>query len=574
VGGATKGSTVWRSISWQGRLLSTPSNGTNTWANSQVQFPILVSSPVVKVRFANMIQDGSPANTGEQSLTTNANTISVRASLVQLYNSGTLSAATATTATLTTGFATPVYLGKEIVITNGTNGQQSAIIIGQTGNVVTVASWLGGTPAAGASYRIYDLCRFTFNGAQTLSEDANAIVDSDAMACPVKAGNPAWVITNVYTASGLWPSMLMPANYSSVDMWTNTGTGANIDATGPVATNAWSTTANSAAFAPVALLGQPAAGSIPTIAYNGDSINLGTGQSNDAVYGYGLGQRYAVSLGWPALTGGIPGETTTGILQPSHAQIRMAAVAGAQYVFSEIGVNDAFNAYSLATTKSNFLALWLKYAAKGATVIQRIPTPYGTTSTDGWTSTGNQTVNSTYNTARAAIADWLRDTSGAGAKAQAAAEGVTLIIWDPNSWQETAQDNGIWVPATLIGTITTTSSTAGGNITVPAGTFASGGMADVPTNPDRYQVKITSGSGVAASGISGSSGKNATIASITNSNTQINLNSTFSVTPANGDTIQIWTYPVFDGSHMARSGIEREITPFIANIVPTLQAAW
>jgi hypothetical protein len=574
VGGATRGSATWRSLSWQGRLMTTASNGTNTWANSQFQFPILATATTFKVRFANLIQDSAPANAGERSVTTLANQVTVHAAALKLYASGTISSPTTTGASLSTGYSTSVLQGKLIVIINNTNGQQSQIITGQTGNTITVSSWLGGTPTSGASYRIYDWCPITFNGQRTLTMDADALVESDPVPMPVLKGENLWIVTNVYTASGVWAGTVMPSNFVAADMWTETGTGSNVDATLPTATGAWSTTASSTALAPIEVVGLPAAGSPPSMAGVGDSIMYGTGPSNDAVYGHGMGQRYLVALGWPGATGGIPGETTSGIIQPLHSRVRMWFAGGSQYVFSEIGVNDAFNAYSLATTQANYLTLWQKLAAQGSVVIQRTPTPFGTTSTNGWTDAAGQTVSSTANTARAAICAWLRDTSASGAVAQAKALGVTLKIWDVSPYQETGTDNGIWLPNTKIGTITISSATSGGNITVPAGTFSSGAMADVPTNPDRYQVKITSGSGTASSGITGSSGKNVTINNVSNGNTQINLNSSFSVTPASGDTIEIWTNAIYDGTHLQRAGIEREEAGFAATILPSLQTAW
>lgn len=556
-----------RPISWQGRPAFSYSDGTNTWSNSQVQYPVLAPASSFVVKFGNFVRDAVPAATGDLSPTIAMNTIQVRAAAVKLFAQGTVSSPTTTGISLSVGYAYVNLAGKVVVVTNGTNGQQSATIKSSTGNSITVASWPGGTPTAGSSYRIYDFYPVLFNGSRTLSLDPGGIINSDPVPCSVIAGDAVWIITNV-SASGIWPAGVMPNDFSLVDMWTNTGTGTNQDATSGNSANAWSSTASAQAYAPLGIFAQVPSGNKPSLGFLGDSIIDGTGPQNSGIYGHNLGQRVLVSVALPGWTGGIPGETTSGVTNYNHSRLRVSTVSLCQYVVVETGVNDNndSNTTPLSVTQAAYLSIWAQLAANGAKVIQRVPGCFGTTSTDGFTTTTGQTQGPNV-PARQALKAWLIDTGPTGAMAQAA--GTLWKVWVPG--QETAVGSDIWVPAVSTGASLTVASTLSGAILVNGTPFASGVLADVAANPDKYQVMIKSGTGTFVTGISLSK-VNAGISNINGGN-RINLGDTLNVAPTAGDTVQIYTMPVKDGTHPLRAAIEAaDIVTFKANIFPFMQA--
>lgn len=568
-GMATQGSTARRPISWNGRLTQYPSSdGVKTWANSQFAHNIMVNTPGFYLRYANFSQDAVPFTTGEQSATIPGSTIVVRAAVLKLVATNTINTPTTTGCNFASYAPNFSLGGKLMVITNLATGQQSQIISSSSGNAITVPSWLGGTPTTGAACKIYDIIPVTFNGQRNLTMDPQALVDSDYVSLPCLAGEIVYVVTNVFCASGTWPAAAMPFNSTSYDMWNATGTGANVDATGPVATGAWGTTASAVAMNPIGLFANVPPGTAPSVGFVGDSIIFGTGISNDAANGYSLGTRFLVDAGLPGWTGGIPGETTYGANQPRNTRIRTGVIKDCQYVVTEWGVNDN-GALSLgfAVTQANMLAYWARLASMGCKVIQRIPSPFGVTSTDGWTTTAGQTSTNAAFAAWQQVGAWLRDTSAAGAVAQS--NGTLWKVFDPAPYQFNPT-TGLWLPAVKLASFSVVSASGAGAVTV-AGTPFTSPYQDVANNSDRYQVRLTSGLGVFTGGVTGSSGKNATINNVLTGN-QLNLNSAFTTTPLAGDTFDIWGYITPDGTHIARTAAERESAGFKATIVPLMKA--
>lgn len=560
-----------RPISCRGTLLGAQSNGTDTWGNCMANFPIKASVSGFRLRYANGLIDpsGSGANNGEKSLTTAASPVSVRAIALQLVGTYTANSSGATSLGIATSpWMAHDLIGKLVIITAaGANQYQSQIITENTASSITVASWLGGTPSSNCTFKVYDWRRVTFNGGQTLNLDADALSESDFVSMPLSSGSTLWILTNVYCASGKFPGGDVPIDRATTDEWNQTGTGVNVDATIPAAANAWNSTGSSTSFMPVSIVGRPLPSEKSSMVCIGDSIFRGSNNTSSGVYGYSLPQKLLFTLGIPGFCGGIGGETTVGEMGPQRMRTRLWMAAGCQYAYCGIGVNDSGNSLALATTKANYLALWARLASMGCRVIQRIPTPNATTSTDGWTTTGNQTVGSAYN-AWLAINNWLRDSTASGAKAQS--NGNLWYIFDPSPAQESTQDSGIWLPGQQIGTTQTVAAAGSDYVQVSGTPYYSdpyltvsnkiGGAAGV------YQVKLTSGSGAHATYITGSSGKNIQISGFASGN-KINFSGGWSVQPSAGDTFEIWEVITIDGTHLSANAANRENAIFPTDLI-------
>lgn len=139
------------------------------------------------------------------------------------------------------------------------------------------------------------------------------------------------------------------------------------------------------------------------------------------------------------------------------SHMSLFALGDATTTIVEYGRNDLEDGRSVAQMQADLIWLWSDRSTAGQRVIQTTITPR-TTSTDGWTTTGNQTVaNPTIEARRVQLNDWLR--AGApivsGAAVAPGTSGATLAgqaghplhtYWEITDHVETARNSGIWNP--------------------------------------------------------------------------------------------------------------------------------
>ncbi len=117
--------------------------------------------------------------------------------------------------------------------------------------------------------------------------------------------------------------------------------------------------------------------------------------------------------------------------------------------------NDLGDGRTLAQMQANLITLWTTRSNGGQRVIQTTITPH-TTSTDSWTTTGNQTVaNASVETNRVNLNNWIRGGApmisgsavavGTGGALLAGQAGHPLYgYWEITDNVETARNSGIW----------------------------------------------------------------------------------------------------------------------------------
>lgn len=146
-----------------------------------------------------------------------------------------------------------------------------------------------------------------------------------------------------------------------------------------------------AGFGPSAVLGSVTSPRNACVAVLGDSISVGASDGNFAAHGgTGIYGRSCDNL-VPCMGMGVTGSSATN--QQGHTAMRtdLMAKAGVTHAIVEYGTNDLTSAtVANITTWLNIIHAAIKTAIPTAKVYQTTIIPR-TTSTDGWTTTGNQT---------------------------------------------------------------------------------------------------------------------------------------------------------------------------------------
>lgn len=207
----------------------------------------------------------------------------------------------------------------------------------------------------------------------------------------------------------------------------------------------------------------------PVLAIVGDSVAAG---SNDTTAGYG-GRNITI----PAIGGGgfvvralesatgigyimaaLSGDQASLVVQSTYHFRRWTWLGAGTSMLCEYGRNDLSNARTLAQIQANLITIWSYGAQLGQRVFQTTITPY-TDSTDGWTTTGNQTSHAgNQESIRVSLNTWIR----AGAPVTSAASLTPVAVGTPGAlvagqpghplfkyWEiantiESAQDSGLW----------------------------------------------------------------------------------------------------------------------------------
>lgn len=252
----------------------------------------------------------------------------------------------------------------------------------------------------------------------------------------------------------------------------------------------------------------------------GDSISAGSGEvsaNGDGSGNLGFIER-AFGTAFPWITSTRSG-TRLSDFNTAHTR-RMVRVRGlCKYILCELGVNDINAGSSLATVQAAALAAWTSMGVAGfSQVWQTTITPY-TTSTDGWATTGNQTlVSAPANTVRTSYNDWLRGGApiSAGVAVAVGTPGALLAgqsghplagVVEVADLAESARNSGLWAIPAGVRTIADAATTA-------ASTTVTSATANF-TNAD-----IGAGFSIAGAGAAGAR-YNGAIVSVTNSTTVV-----------------------------------------------------
>jgi hypothetical protein len=255
----------------------------------------------------------------------------------------------------------------------------------------------------------------TFGGARQVTIGGGATAVCDPVSIEVAAGDQIWV--RVFVVSGTYYNTRTYVGYSGGGGLTGT-----TDLTGPGsgAVADINTGVPSSGPGPMAIIGTPLLSGTPTsLILFGDSI---TGASNDMrvpVTGYFptnpaiAGGGYIVrGLSGQAglINGGITGDQIQWFNSNAGHFRRASLTRFARYAFIGYGVNDLFSGRTAAQIQQDLLTLAARCLARGVVkVIIPTLTPRAS-STDRWTTVGNQTANTTnsMDTNRVTHNTWVR----------------------------------------------------------------------------------------------------------------------------------------------------------------------
>jgi hypothetical protein len=202
-------------------------------------------------------------------------------------------------------------------------------------------------------------------------------------------------------------------------------------------------------YTPYAIYGFPATRIGRTVAITGDSRAMGYQDNGLGYISRALSTRYGV------LRLCMDGDNTTEFLA-SHTN-RLGLIKGCTYAIDEYGLNIGL---LFTQIQANRLAIWNLLLGTGCRVYADTNCPY-TTSTDGWTTTTNQThaLPSADETTRVSLNQWVRvgapldptaltpvAVGTAGALLAGQSKHPLTGVFDSDTLASSAQDSGLWVP--------------------------------------------------------------------------------------------------------------------------------
>jgi hypothetical protein len=304
--------------------------------------------------------------------------------------------------------------------------------------------------AVGNGGQVGAILRTYFRGSLSATLDPGGFAITEPLPVVAKAGQRVYLHTNVSVATvgQKWPLDL----YTLGSNWEGATKGApaaDLSLTSGIAQT------TEPAYSPIAILGTPIGGNRPiVVALVGDSIGYGSGDSVNSV---GFLVRAMNSAGIAYMQTCKPGEkafdrNTSGFTYPSP---RMSESIACTHAIEEYGRNDWANARTLAQTQADKLMIAAAYANRGVKVWATTQVP-GTSSTDSWATTTNQTPTA-YESVRLALNTWIRaglpiDPSTKAAVAVGTAGALTagqtghpyVGYFEVADTVETARNSGLW----------------------------------------------------------------------------------------------------------------------------------
>lgn len=314
-----------------------------------------------------------------------------------------------------------------------------------------VGTW---TISNGQSYSIIRLALVRFDGRRLRLIKPGELVKSDPAFLPVAAGEEIWIRTYMsrlasaaYTVAGetgllASAQSYWPGNRPARGVVGATGEGVvytlsdGVDPSTVYYGEGGAIPATDiTSYAPCAILGYTTKTASKAVAIIGDSISTpGYDSYESLASGFGIVHRALYGVR-PMVNLGCGGEMTWN-WNVGYAQIRRQMASWCDVAIVNFGSNDMANDGAVfATIQSRLQTLWASLGALGLKVYQCTILPR-TTSTDGWKTTGNQTIyaaTATWEAARTSLNDWIRTTPSPISGYFDAADAV-----------ETARNSGIW----------------------------------------------------------------------------------------------------------------------------------
>lgn len=455
-----------------------------------------------------------------------------------------------------------------LIYTNwgGSNGAASGDITGPATVPLRVGLEIGGV--------IY---RMTFSGSDDALMSPWGQVITDTLGVNVAAGT--WIYARTYSNAIVHYDNRLAAAFG------DGGAAYDVDLTAPG--SGVINDSNGLFMGPSVVLATPTAGRTKTVLGVGDSIMGGVGDGgffnayneiDDKMGRGGFMGRCARNNAFGLINIGISGENAAQWATAGFHARRLAFSRYTRTVVCDLGNNDIYNDLNAATTQASIIAVWNKLKNVGQRVFATNCTPRALTSTDGWTTVGNQTI-TTGDTQRKAINAWMRDgapitiaTGNAATTGVSAASTITRCHYfqsntivkaaeNPASHPlygtieiadscESARDSGKWKVPYGIRTVTDGVATNGGNtITSATANF---------TSADKGRAIQVAGAGAAGTLYLG-------VIVYINSSTSVNVN--YDVKPqttVSGATTKIYDQSSADGAHMGPMLCEE-----IAGVFPT-----
>jgi lysophospholipase L1-like esterase len=232
-----------------------------------------------------------------------------------------------------------------------------------------------------------------------------------------------------------------------------------------------------AILAPNAVLATGVRAAVPSVAVIGDSIAMGQGDATILTDG-GFIVRALDAAVKPYVRVAKGSELGQNFVAYSTSRRRRQMLQWATHAIVEYGTNDIFGGRTLAQTQADLLSIWFTMWRRNAQVWQTTISPR-TTSTDSWTTTGNQSKNTAPQDAtRVTLNAWIRAGAPIDPSTKAAVTvGTSGALLAGSSLHplagyfevadviESARDSGLWKVPAVSGTGDTNTSVSVTNTT-------------------------------------------------------------------------------------------------------------
>lgn len=298
------------------------------------------------------------------------------------------------------------------------------VVLGNWGKVNEAGNWNLITVKVGLEMPNGEVLPVNFGGRESAGIEKGRYVASDVLGADGGAGEAIWIRTYVSVAAeGLkWPLSL--TLNKAIGEGVTTGNTDKSQGSSEVPPS------EGTCYSPVLLLASSPARPVAVVGFHGDSIIAGNA---DAVIDNGWARRALVPRGIAYVDcskGGGKIETSS---QYVASEGRMQLAGFASCAIEAYGVNDFLAGRTFAQIRSDKERLWHRLLERGQKVFATTVTPVAT-STDGFTTTKNQTTNAN-NVARAQLNEWLRggpsELSGLIDTAAAVEFNVGSGLWVP-----------------------------------------------------------------------------------------------------------------------------------------------